>query len=138
MWSENWPNVYKLWGGEPRGGRATHSGVNMTYTYWMFPLSGSNFTLSVPFSFDFIWIFKVYYQVFELQTLTLLKSSFISLILAESIQIFCVLSEHTEVVNDVMYTIQQLEFSHLNIDWTFKAHSIWRILKLIMKKQKET
>ena len=30
-------------------------------SYSMFPLSGSNFTLSVPFALDFIWIFKVYY-----------------------------------------------------------------------------
>ena len=73
-------------------------------TYSMFPLSGSNFTLSVPFSLDFIWIFKVYYQVFELQTLTLLKSSFISLFFGGIHPIFCVHSEHTEVVNDVMHT----------------------------------
>ena len=69
----------------------------------MFPLSGSNFTLSVtvPFALDFIWIFKVYYQIVELQTLTLLKSSFISLIFGGIHPNFFLCSLlHTEIAND--------------------------------------
>ena len=100
MLSENRPNAYELWGAtqeaeeQPTSGSACFLSQDQFSPYqYIFPLILHE-------------IFKVYYQVFELQTLTLLKSSFCFLnFWRNPSKFFCVLSEHTEVVNDVMHTI---------------------------------